>query len=187
MMNSGEQFDWHYIGRFGPLGPLSIEQMEELVQDEVIQTDSYVWRAGMPEWDRAFNVPEIRGFFKTSAAPPPSPPPSPIHIPQSRPSSTYAEPPPIPSSPNFAFSNPQGMPAQMAMVPVSTRSRVAGGILNILLPGVGRMYLGYVGTGIWQLLTSFCFGLGYVWSLIDGILILTGNLKIDGNGQVLKD
>ncbi|MFA6667637.1 MAG: TM2 domain-containing protein [Bacilli bacterium] len=66
------------------------------------------------------------------------------------------------------------------------KSRLAGGLLNIFLPGIGRMYLGYVGIGVAQLLLAFVFGAGAIWSLIDGILILVGNVKYDGNGNPLE-
>jgi len=66
-----------------------------------------------------------------------------------------------------------------------SKSRLAGGLLNIFIPGVGRMYLGYVGIGVAQLLLTLVFGIGALWSLIDGILILTGSVVCDGNGHPL--
>lgn len=48
------------------------------------------------------------------------------------------------------------------------------------------MYLGYVGTGIAQLFTTLCFGIGAVWSMIDGILILCGTVRADGMGRPLR-
>ena len=43
--------------------------------------------------------------------------------------------------------------------------------------GIHRFYLGYIGIGIIQLLTLGGFG---IWTLIDFILIITGNLKPKG-------
>ena len=48
--------------------------------------------------------------------------------------------------------------------------------------GVHRFYVGKIGTGILQLITLGGCG---VWTLIDIIMIATGNFK-DGNGNVIK-
>jgi TM2 domain-containing membrane protein YozV len=69
----------------------------------------------------------------------------------------------------------------------SDKSRTAGGILQIIIPGVGRMYLGYSAIGVLQLLLSFCAGVGWLWSVIDGIIILAGGVKMDGYGRYLTD
>jgi Predicted membrane protein len=67
------------------------------------------------------------------------------------------------------------------------KSRLAGGLLNIFLPGIGRIYLGYTGIGVAQLLVAiFTCGFGALWSLIDGILILTGSVLFDGSGKPLS-
>lgn len=66
------------------------------------------------------------------------------------------------------------------------KSKLAAGLLNIFLPGIGRIYLGYVGIGVAQLLLMF-IGVGAIWSFIDGILILVGNVTVDGNGNPLGD
>jgi TM2 domain-containing membrane protein YozV len=72
--------------------------------------------------------------------------------------------------------------------PRSDRSRTAAGILQIILPGVGRMYLGYIAYGFIQLfLTIVTCGFLWIWSFIDGIIILTGGLKLDGYGRQLAD
>ncbi|MFJ9148033.1 TM2 domain-containing protein [Streptomyces sp. NPDC102270] len=69
--------------------------------------------------------------------------------------------------------------------PYSDKSKVIAGILQLTLGGfgVGRFYLGNVGMGLAQLFT--CGGLG-VWSLIDGILLLTGNDHTDEQGRILR-
>lgn len=64
-------------------------------------------------------------------------------------------------------------------------NRIAAGVLNICLPGVGNMYMGYVGKGIAQLILCFC-GVGAIWSFIDGILILCGNVATDAAGVPLE-
>jgi len=53
----------------------------------------------------------------------------------------------------------------------------AGGI------GVHRFYAGKIGTGILQILTLGGCG---VWTLIDLVMILTGNFK-DSNGNAIKN
>ena len=69
--------------------------------------------------------------------------------------------------------------------PYSDKSKIIAGILQLTLGGfgVGRFYLGNVGMGLAQLFT--CGGLG-VWSLIDGILLLTGNDHTDEHGRILR-
>jgi TM2 domain-containing membrane protein YozV len=47
-------------------------------------------------------------------------------------------------------------------------------LIIIGLGGIHRLYLGYVGIGILQLLTGGCCG---IWQIIDLIRILTGSLK----------
>jgi hypothetical protein len=70
------------------------------------------------------------------------------------------------------------------------RSKVVAGLLQLLplvgIPGgFGRLYLGYTGVGVAQLVTSFLC-VGYFWSIIDGIMILTGSVLTDGHGQPLQ-
>jgi TM2 domain-containing membrane protein YozV len=70
------------------------------------------------------------------------------------------------------------------------KSKVAAGILGILLGGWGvhRFYLGFVGIGIAQIAVTLCTcGMGGIWGLIEGILILTGSMNEDAEGRPLKD
>lgn len=69
--------------------------------------------------------------------------------------------------------------------PYSSRSKLAAGLLQIFVGGVGagRWYTGHYGIAVLQLLT--CGGLG-IWALIDGILMLTGNVA-DADGYPLRD
>ncbi|HEY0699089.1 MAG TPA: TM2 domain-containing protein [Micromonospora sp.] len=74
-------------------------------------------------------------------------------------------------------------------VGVSDKSKVVAGILGILLGGfgVGRFYIGDTRTGVLQLVvTLVTCGLGSIWGLIDGILILI-NGGVDGQGRPLRD
>lgn len=68
------------------------------------------------------------------------------------------------------------------------KSQLAAGLLGVFLGGFGvhRFYLGYVGIGIAQILvTVFTCGIGWIWGFIEGILILTGNINKDAQGEPL--
>ena len=79
---------------------------------------------------------------------------------------------------------------------VEQKSKVAAGVLGILLGGFGihNFYLGFTTKALIQLLVSvLSFGILYIfmeiWGLIEGILILTGseNFRRDARGVPLKD
>ena len=69
--------------------------------------------------------------------------------------------------------------------PYSDKQKLTAGLLQLLLGGfgAGRWYLGDTGIAVAQLLT--CGGLG-IWALIDGVMILTGNVR-DKYGRPLRD
>lgn len=76
----------------------------------------------------------------------------------------------------------------------NAKSKMAAGLLGIFLGslGVHNFYLGYTGKAIAQLLISLlsCGTLSWasaIWGLIEGILILTGSINTDGNGNPLVD
>ncbi|MGB6073312.1 MAG: NINE protein [Rhodococcus sp. (in: high G+C Gram-positive bacteria)] len=87
-------------------------------------------------------------------------------------------------------------------VPLSDKSKIVGGLLQLFLGwlGVGRFYIGSTGIGVAQLLLFFVgflltavFGLGvillfglFVWHVADGVLILVGNVT-DAQGRKLRD
>lgn len=171
--------EWYYIGHYGQLGPLTRDQLDELIAGGVVLRETYVWRSGMPSWVVAGGVVELGSAFAL-AEPFSAPPPPPMAPPPTQ--------NPTQAPPSFSSPNSQSMTPYQSYFPTipSDRSRVASGILNIVLPGVGRMYLGYIAIGVMQLLLSPC-GVGYVWSLIDGIAILCGSTKYDGYGRHLKD
>lgn len=70
-------------------------------------------------------------------------------------------------------------------VPLSDKSKLTAGLLQLLVGGLGlgRFYLGYTTIGVLQLVT--CGGCG-IWALIDGILMLTGKVP-DPQGRPLRD
>ena len=74
------------------------------------------------------------------------------------------------------------------------KSKIAAGLLGILLGafGVHNFYLGYTGKAVAQLLITVlsCGTLSFVsviWGLIEGILILTGSMNVDADGNPLGE
>jgi TM2 domain-containing membrane protein YozV len=76
--------------------------------------------------------------------------------------------------------------------PLSDKSKVVAGLLQLLglfgLVGIGRIYLGYTGLGVAQLVVGLVTcGLGAViWGLIDAVLLLTDKVR-DPQGRPLRD
>ena len=76
--------------------------------------------------------------------------------------------------------------------PLSEKSKVVAGLLQLLglfgLVGIGRIYLGYTGLGIAQLVVGLITcGIGAViWGIIDAVLILTDKVR-DPDGRPLRD
>lgn len=74
--------------------------------------------------------------------------------------------------------------------PATQKSKMTAGLLGIFLGGFGvhNFYLGYTGKAIAQIaLTVLCLGVGGIWGLIEGIMILTGSINKDAKGNPLKD
>ncbi len=76
--------------------------------------------------------------------------------------------------------------------PFSEKSKVVAGLLQLLglisLVGIGRIYLGYTGLGIAQLVVGLITcGLGAViWGIVDAVLILADRVR-DPEGRPLRD
>jgi TM2 domain-containing membrane protein YozV len=117
----------------------------------------------------------------TSAAPPPpqQPPPYPPQY------------PPPPPGAYYDPSAPYGRHPQTGE-PLSEKSKVVSGLLQLLglfgLVGIGRIYLGYTGLGVAQLIVGLVTcGIGAViWGIIDAVLILTDKVR-DPEGRPLRD
>lgn len=172
--------DWYYIGHYGQLGPLTFEQVEELVQGGVIGRDTYVWRHGLADWQPADRVTDLDAAFRL-VDPIIMPPPPPM-------SRAPANPVPVRSQPAgllYLTANPDLNPMTYGAIR-SDRSRAVAGVLQFF-PGVGRMYLGYWAHGVLQLVFSLCAGIGIFWSWIDGLVILAGGVKLDGYGRRLPE
>lgn len=74
------------------------------------------------------------------------------------------------------------------------KSKITAGLLGIFLGtfGVHNFYLGYTGKAVGQLLVTIlsCGALSFIsgtWGLIEGIMILTGSINVDANGNALQD
>lgn len=70
------------------------------------------------------------------------------------------------------------------------KSKMAAGLLGIFLGGWGihNFYLGNTTRGIIQIIvTIVTCGIGAIWGLVEGIMILTGAINTDAKGNPLKD
>ncbi|KRC57700.1 MULTISPECIES: TM2 domain-containing protein [unclassified Nocardioides] len=116
----------------------------------------------------------------------PTPPPYGAPPPQGAPSPYQPYGAPGPTGYGFSPAAPWGVDP-VTGVPYSEKQKVVAGVLQILLPfGIGRFYIGDTGTGIAQLLVSLVTcGIGGIWSMIDGILLLTGR-PTDSEGRPLR-
>lgn len=76
--------------------------------------------------------------------------------------------------------------------PYSDKSKTIAGLLQLIglfgVVGIGRIYLGYTGLGIAQLVVGLLTcGIGAViWGIIDAILLLTDRVR-DPQGRPLRD
>jgi TM2 domain-containing membrane protein YozV len=117
--------------------------------------------------------------------------------------STPPPPPPAPApTPGYAGYTPPGVPAgaygvssqapygihPVTGIPYSDKSKIVAGILQILLPfGIGRFYIGDTKIGVLQLVvTLVTCGIGSLWSIIDGIIILVQDDSKDSRGYILR-
>jgi TM2 domain-containing membrane protein YozV len=142
---------------------------------------------GQPDYGRVDPPPPPPGGY----APPPPPGGSAPPPPGYGPPPGYQPPPGgYPPPPGYAYGAHAGAPwgvHPVTGVPYSDKQKLIAGLLQILLPfGIGRFYIGDTGTGVAQLLVSiFTCGLGGLWSLIDGIIMLTGEPN-DAQGRPLR-
>lgn len=73
-------------------------------------------------------------------------------------------------------------------LPYSDKSKMIAGLLGILLGGfgAGRFYTGHTGIAIGQIAATWLTcGLGAIWPLVDGIMILV-NGGTDAQGRPLR-
>jgi TM2 domain-containing membrane protein YozV len=116
---------------------------------------------------------------------PPQPPPPPGYPYPPPPQGQYP-PPPYPDAMAPYGRHP------LTGEPLSDKSKTVSGLLQLLgllgLVGIGRIYLGYTGLGIAQLIVGLVTcGIGAViWGIIDAVLILTDKVR-DPEGRPLRD
>jgi hypothetical protein len=117
-------------------------------------------------------------------APPMGNPPPPGYPPPGYPPPGYAGYPGYPP-PGYA-----GYPGYPPYDPYA-KSRLTAGLLGIFLGGFGvhRFYLGYTTIGVLQILVTIATcGLGSIWGLIEGILIISGStITTDAEGRPLRE
>ena len=122
------------------------------------------------------------------STPPPNYPPPPNNPPPGQ------YPPPAQYPPPGAYYDPAAPYGRHPLTgePLSDKSKVVAGLLQLLgllgVVGIGRIYLGYIGLGIAQLLVGLVTcGIGaVVWGIVDAVLILTDKVR-DPEGRPLRD
>ncbi|MFL0289075.1 TM2 domain-containing protein [Mycobacterium sp. SMC-21] len=139
---------------------------------------------GQPGYSQQSGYPQQPGY------PPPGYPQQPGYQQPGYPPPGYPQQPGYGYVPQYAAdpSAPWGRDP-LTGLPLSDKSKVTAGLLQILLGtfGVGRFYLGYTTIGVLQLVVSLVTcGIGAIWPLIDGIMILMGNVP-DPQGRKLRD
>lgn len=134
------------------------------------------------------------------------------------PAQPYAQ--PFPSGPGYSSPGPFPPPGPMPPAyypdpsapygrhpftgePLSDKSKLVAGLLQLIglfgILGIGRLYLGYTGLGIAQLLIGIfggviigllTCGVGFlipvVWAIVDAVLILSDKVR-DAQGRPLRD
>ncbi len=96
----------------------------------------------------------------------------------------------VETNPNAEICTKCGVRLAVGPIGEATKSKLAAGLFGIFLGGLGvhRFYLGYVGIGIAQIaVTLVTCGIGAIWGFIEGILILTGSINKDAQGNPLKE
>ncbi len=122
--------------------------------------------------------PPLTGPLPTGPAYPGPPPPG------------YGPPPayPVAYPPAYPVAYPPAYPVGYADPEV--KSRLTAGLLGIFLGGLGvhRFYLGYTSIGVLQILVTIATcGIGGLWGIIEGILILSGSgIRTDAEGRPLR-
>ena len=84
-----------------------------------------------------------------------------------------------------------GVPVEpgSATAGLSWRNRWVAGMLGVVLGAFGlhRFYLGYTGTGVIQIIVTCTTGIGFLWGVIEGVLILAGKRFRDVDGLPLRE
>lgn len=68
-------FSYYILRNNKQEGPYDIEQVKSFVQTGQLLKNTYMWKQGMADWDKAENLSDVNGFLKSSPLPPPPPQP----------------------------------------------------------------------------------------------------------------
>lgn len=95
---------------------------------------------------------------------------------------------------NSAQPNETAAPTDQPTEELSDKSKLAAGLLGILIGGLGvhNFYLGFTGKGVAQLLLSllsfgFLSWISAIWGLVEGIMILVDQNPKDAKGKKLRE
>lgn len=99
---------------------------------------------------------------------------------------------------NMAFCTSCGAAVTTVAGTSIQKSKMAAGLLGIFLGSLGihNFYLGYTKKAVIQLVVSLAGGIFTcgvatlameIWGLVEGIMILSGSINVDGQGLPLKD
>ncbi len=97
----------------------------------------------------------------------------------------------MPGMPGMAMASPNAPYGiePMTGLPYSDKQKMVAGLLQIFLGsfGAGRFYTGHMGIAIAQIAVSWLTcGVGTLWPIIDGIMMLTGKVT-DAQGRPLRE
>ena len=105
----------------------------------------------------------------------------------------YQAPGPGYQAPGQGYQPPVYQPPVYQPAGAPLKSKMAAGLLGIFLGcfGVHNFYLGYTTKAVIQLcLTLLSCGIlsfvSAIWGFIEGVLLLTGSINVDGNGMPLQ-
>ena len=163
---------YYYIGPNNQqLGPVPPEQL----LSQGVTGETMVWKAGMTQWQKAKDVPELSQYFGNSFG---------AGNPYNNQSTQFNQPPPNygggygnygpQNAGQFGGAQQNPQPNYFANNNTSGKSRTTAGILAILIGGLGvhYFYLGKALPGIVYLLLC-CTGIPAILGLIQGIIMLT--------------
>lgn len=153
-----------------------------------------------PNCNTAVPQPRQQTYAYTGQNPPQGTVPPQVHAPSQRavppqgyvpPQNVYASQPPVYGAPSPYGAYPPGV----------QKNKVVAGLLGIFLGGLGvhNFYLGYTSKAIVQLVITIAGYLLFflvlpplaacamgIWGFVEGILILTGRIAVDGHGVPLQ-
>jgi TM2 domain-containing membrane protein YozV len=155
--------DWYYARNGQHQGPLSEEQLRQMVASGQVVATDVVWKTGMQAW-----VPAHQAFPPGLPAGAPPPPPA-VSSPPAHSQPVYAQQASAPQQ--QAYSQASAQPP---------RQRIAYILLGVFLGtlGIYNFYAGYTGRAVAQLLITIFIGwlivpwLGvWIWNLVEIITV----------------